>query len=367
MNIPLIDLHLQYESIKKDIDAAIESVIGDAAFIGGKRVAEFEEAFARFCGARHCVGVGNGTDALYIVLKNLGIGAGDEVITAANTFIATAEAVTLTGARVVFVDCENDTYTIDPQQAEKAITERTKAVIPVHLYGHPASMMELSKIAKEHSLHLIEDAAQAHGSEINGNRAGSLSSAACFSFYPGKNLGAYGDAGAIVTNDDELATRCRMFANHGRVQKYEHQFEGSNSRLDGLQAAILKAKLRYLEEWTERRHAAACLYNELLQDTALVTPVEKTGVRHVYHLYVVRMKERDRVQRILKEKGVSTGIHYPIALPNLQAYQYLGHRPEDFPVANQFCEEILSLPMFPEITRSQIEYVCSTIKEALWC
>ena len=365
VNIPLIDLRLQYMSIKKEIDAAIANVLENSAFVGGKHVLEFEEAFAAFCRTKHCVGVGNGTDALFIVLKCLGVGPGDEVITVANSFIATAEAASLTGAKVVFVDCDDITYTIDIKQVESAISDRTKAIIPVHLYGHPANMEELMKVADGHGLHVVEDAAQAHGSEVRGKRVGTFGVASCFSFYPGKNLGAYGDAGAIVTDDAALAARCRMFANHGRLKKYDHELEGVNSRLDGLQAAVLTVKLKYLEGWTEKRRSAAQNYRELLGDGGLILPVEKPEARHVYHLFVVRVPNRDKVQAHLKEKGIATGIHYPISLPNLQAYKYLGYKPENFPLSSKFSNEILSLPMYPELTRSQIEYISSSVLEAI--
>ena len=262
MKIPLVDLKAQYERIKDEIDAAIQEVIATSAFIGGPYVRAFEEAFARFCEVKHCIGVGNGTDALFIALKSLGIGVGDEVITAANSFIATSEAITATGAQVVFCDIDPKTYNIDVSQIEAKITPQTKAIIPVHLYGQPADMDPILELARRYGLKIIEDAAQAHGARYKGRRVGSLGDVACFSFYPGKNLGAYGDGGAIVTNDDELALKIRMFANHGRVDKYDHKIEGMNSRLDGLQAAILSVKLKYLEEWTESRRQLAYLYNE---------------------------------------------------------------------------------------------------------
>ena len=365
MNISFVDLKAQYQIIKEEIDQAIGAVLKNTSFIGGSFVKNFEEEFAAYCTAKHCVGVGNGTDALYVALRSLGVGAGDEVITAANSFIATSEAVTMTGARVVFVDCEPKTYNIDPVQAKKAITGKTKAIVPVHLYGRPADMFLLRKIADEHGLFLVEDAAQAHGAEIEGMRVGTLGDVACFSFYPGKNLGAYGDGGAIVTNAEELAVNCRMIANHGRITKYDHEFEGVNSRLDALQAAILSVKLKYIEKWTRARIYAARKYNILLKDTDLVLPDCAEYLRHVYHLYVVRVKNREQVQIKLKEKGIASGVHYPIALPNLRAYRYLGHRPNDFPVATRHSSEILSLPMFPEITDDQIEYVCTSLKNII--
>jgi dTDP-4-amino-4,6-dideoxygalactose transaminase len=358
-------LKSQYHSIREEIDGAMAAVIADSAFIGGKYAKAFEEAFAAFCGAKYCVGVGNGTDALHIALRSLGVGPGSEVITAANTFIATAEAITMAGARVVFVDCDPETYNIDVRKVSAAVTPRTKAILPVHLYGQPADMAALAKIAKEKGLFLVEDAAQAHGAQIAARRVGTFGELACFSFYPGKNLGAYGDAGAIVTNDEALAVRCRMIANHGRIRKYDHDFEGINSRLDGLQGAILHVKLRHLEAWTDRRRSRAVLYDELLKDSGVVMPVATPGMRHVYHLYVVRVPDRDDVQAALKAAGIATGVHYPIALPSLAAYRYLGHRQEDFPVANRYAGEILSLPMFPEMTDDQVAYVCDVLRRAV--
>ncbi|KPJ64975.1 erythromycin biosynthesis sensory transduction protein eryC1 [candidate division WOR-1 bacterium DG_54_3] len=365
MKVPLVDLKAQYNSIKQEIDAAILEVIEDSAFIGGKYVADFERVFAQFCGARYCVGVGNGTDALYITFRALGIGQGDEVITAANSFIATSEAVSMTGARVIFVDCDTETYNIDTTKVSDAITSATRAIIPVHLYGQPAKVPALIEIAKKHSLHLIEDAAQAHGAEIQGKRVGTFGRAACFSFYPGKNLGAYGDGGAVVTNDKDLALKIRKIANHGRLAKYDHELEGLNSRLDGLQAAILSAKLKHLEEWTEKRRAAAIRYRELLRDSPIICPVEEPDLRHVYHLFVVRVRNRERVREKLREKGISTGIHYPIPLPNLKAYRHLGYKAGDFPVAAKFSKCVLSLPMFPEITEEQLVYVSKELKKAV--
>jgi len=366
MKITLVDLKSQYNAIKDEIDQAMHDVINDTAFIGGKYAKTFEEAFAQYCHVKFCVGVGNGTDALYIALRSLGIGSGDEVITAANSFIATSEAITMSGARPVFVDCNPKTYNIDPSLILASLTPRTKAIVPVHLYGQPANMSEIVKIAQSHGLFIVEDAAQAHGAEIDSQRVGTFGNLACFSFYPGKNLGAYGDAGAIVTNDENLAIKCRMIANHGRVQKYDHDFEGINSRLDGLQAAILYVKLKYLEDWTNQRRSVAARYDEELATVqGIIRPVVDTGNRHVYHLYVIRVKNREIVQKYLKEQGIDTGIHYPIALPNLQAYRYLGHKPEDFPVASSYSNEVVSLPMFPELTEEQIEYVCHHLKKAI--
>ncbi len=365
MRVPFVDLKAQYEGIKPEIDRAVASVIADTAFIGGKYVRAFEEAFATYGEVKHCIGVGNGTDAIYIALRSLRIGEGDEVITAANSFIATSEAITMTGARVVFVDCDPRTCNLDLKKVREAITPRTKAIVPVHLYGRPVDMEELAGITGKRKIFFVEDAAQAHGAQINGRRVGTFGKLACFSFYPGKNLGAYGDAGAIVTDDESLAAQCRMIANHGRIKKYDHDFEGVNSRLDGLQAAILLAKLGHLEAWTERRRAIASLYGELLRGSGVATPEEADGMRHVYHLYVVRVPDRGAVQHALDEAGIATGVHYPIALPGLAAYRYLGHRPEDFPVAHRYAGEILSLPMFPELTDEQVAYVCDVLRRAV--
>lgn len=365
MNVPFVDLKAQYESIKPEIDSAMGQVIAKTAFIGGSFAQEFEKAFAAYCGVSHCVGVGNGTDALFIALKALGIGPGDEVITTANSFIATSEAVTMTGARVVFVDVDPRTYNIDVRQIEAKVSSRAKAIIPVHLYGQPADMDAIMEIARRHNLKVIEDSAQAHAAEYKGRRIGCIGDVACFSFYPGKNLGAYGDAGAIVTGSDQVALKARMIANHGRIDKYDHQEEGVNSRLDGLQGAILNVKLKHLDEWTEKRRRNAYLYNEHLKGLDVVTPLELENVRAVYHLYVIRVKAalRQGLQDYLKQNRISTGIHYPIALPSLAAYAYLGHRESDFPEANAASREILSLPMYPELEPAQIEYVAAKVKD----
>jgi len=366
MNVPFVDLKAQYLSIKNEIDEAIHNVIYDSAFIGGRYLRNFEVNFADFCGIKYCIGVGNGTDALYIALKSLNIGAGDEVITAANTFIATSEAISMTGARVVFVDCAIDSYNIDITKIEEKITHRTKAILPVHLYGQPAPMNTILAIAKKYNLHVINDAAQAHGAVYDGIPLSQLGDCTCYSFFPGKNLGAYGDAGAVVTNNKELAQRIRMIANHGRKEKYNHEFEGINSRLDGLQAAILYVKLKHLLEWTDRRRKIAKIYNsELAPITSIVTPRALYNVKHVYHLYVVRVPNRDSVRNYLTEKGISTGIHYPIPLPYLKAYGYLGHKPEDFPVAYYLKDEILSLPIHGSMPDKQVEYVIKHLKEAI--
>lgn len=367
MNIPFVDLKTQYLNIKEEIDRAISEVIANTAFVGGSFVQSFETEFAEFCNVKHCIGVANGTDALFIALKAVDIGKGDEVITVANSFIATSEAITMAGARVVFIDIDPSTYNLDARKIKEKITAKTKAIIPVHLYGQPADMDPVLSIARKYDLRVIEDAAQAHGAIYKGRVVGSIGDAACFSFYPGKNLGAYGDAGAIVTNNDQIAQKARMLANHGRTEKYDHEFEGVNSRLDGLQAAVLKTKLRYLSEWIERRREKAQLYFKHLGNSDLILPKELSDAKSVYHLFVIRVKAdlRDQLRDFLKTKGISTGIHYPIALPNLKAYAYLNQNENDFPEATRASREILSLPIYPELDPSQISYIAESVKEFL--
>ncbi|MGH7496517.1 MAG: DegT/DnrJ/EryC1/StrS family aminotransferase [bacterium] len=365
MRIPFIDLKRQYDSIKTEIDSAIAEVINAAAFIGGPHVESFERAFAGFCNTKHCIGVANGTDALYLALRALNVGREDEVITAANSFIATSEAITMAGAKAVFVDIDPGTYNINVDKIAEKITPRTKVIVPVHLYGQPADMDPILDLARRHQLIVVEDAAQAHGALYRGRRIGTFGDIACFSFYPGKNLGAYGDAGALVTNDDGLALKARMIANHGRRDKYDHEIEGVNSRLDGMQAAVLQVKLRHLSEWNENRRKNAAIYNDLLRNTGVSAPVEIDNVTAVYHLYVIRVKHgrRQQLQEHLRSRGIDTGIHYPIALPNLKAYAYLAHAARDFPEATRASQEILSLPMFPELEELQIEYIAKAISE----
>ena len=362
-HIRLVDLKSQYETISDEVHDAINGVLAESAFIGGRFVKTFEQAFARYCNTDHCVGVGNGTDAIYVALRALGVGRGDEVITAANSFIATAEAITMTGAKVVFVDCDPETYNIDLVKLQQAITSATKAIVPVHLYGRPVNMDSLMDLARAHGLLVIEDAAQAHGGVFNDRRVGSIGDAACFSFYPGKNLGAYGDGGAITTKDPDLALKMRMLANHGRQSKHNHEFEGVNSRLDGLQAAILTVKLNHLEKWTEQRRKNAALYRRYLQDLPLILPNDSEAIRHVYHLFVIRTDDREKVRAFLKKQGVDTGVHYPVPLPFLKAYAHLGYDHGDFPAAHKLCKEILSLPMYPELSEEQIVYICDCIKQ----
>lgn len=364
MKIPFVDLYAQYLSMKGEIDHAVEEVIRQTAFIRGPFVESFEKRFAESQQMKHCIGVANGTDAIYIVLKMLGIGEGDEVITTAVSWISTSETISQAGARPVFVDIEQDYYTIDPSKIEEKITSKTKAVIPVHLYGQPADLIKIKALCDKYNLYLIEDCAQAHFAEIAGRMTGTFGIASTFSFYPGKNLGAYGDAGAILTNDDDLAKKSRMYANHGALKKHFHEFEGVNSRLDGLQAAILDAKLRHIDEWTGKRIAAAAKYSALLADVKeIVTPKTRENCKHVFHVYNIRAERRDQLQDALKKAEIDTAIHYPTALPNMPAYQYLNYKPSDFPVATANQNSILSLPIFPEITDEQIGYVVDRIKD----
>jgi dTDP-4-amino-4,6-dideoxygalactose transaminase len=366
MQIPFVDLKVQHEAIREELDREFRKVFEKTAFIMGPALAEFEEAFARYCGVKHAIGVANGTDALLLALKAFGIGPGDEVITAVNTFIATAEAIVHAGATPVFVDCDPQTYTLDVSQIRAKISSRTKAIIPVHLYGQPADMDPIVELAKNYGLHVIEDAAQAHGATYRGRKAGSMGHVACFSFYPAKNLGAYGDAGAVVTNDDAIALTVRKLRDHGGVEKYRHDLVGYNSRLDTLQAAVLLVKLRYLDAWNRRRQENARLYDELLAEVpGVVTPKVLEGATHVYHLYVIRVERgsRDELQRFLRERGVHTGIHYPQPLHLTPALRFLGYTAGDFPIAERFASQILSLPMYPELTREQIEYVVECIDE----
>ena len=362
MNIPFVDLKAQYQSIKTEIDEAIQNVIIETAFIRGKYVNKFEREFALKYGVKHCISCANGTDAIYISLKSLGIGSGDEVITTACSWISTSETITQTGAKVVFVDIEPNYYTIDTKKIEEKITEKTKAIIPVHLYGHPANMTQIMDIAKKYNLSVIEDCAQAHFAEWEGKKVGTFGKTGTFSFFPGKNLGAYGDAGAIVTNNAEIAEKARMFANHGSLVKHEHKIEGINSRLDGIQAAILSVKLKYIKSWTSLRLKHALVYNLLLKDCdELQTPKIHSKADPVFHLYVVRIEDRDKLQKYLEKNGISTGKHYPAPLPFLEAYKYLGYHFRDFPIAYNYKDKILSLPIFPELTSDMKKYISGKI------
>jgi len=363
MQVPFVDLYAQYQSIKTDIDNAINGVITKTAFIGGEYVKEFEQKFAELYGVKHVISCANGTDSLYIIMKMLGIGEGDDVITAANSWISSSETITQAGARPVFTDPDDTYMSMSTEAVAKAITTNTKAVMVVHLHGQMVDMEGIQKLCKDNNLFLIEDCAQSHFSEYNGKRAATMGIAGSFSFYPGKNLGAYGDAGCIVTNDDALAAKCRMYANHGALKKHQHEIEGINSRLDGLQAAILTAKLPHILKWTDGRIANAALYNKHLSDIkSIVLPVVRPGTKHTFHLYMIRAEKRNELQQYLKEHGVDTAIHYPTALPNLPAYKYLNTTTADFPIATQLQCEILSLPMYPELQEESIAYIANCIR-----
>jgi dTDP-4-amino-4,6-dideoxygalactose transaminase len=362
MRVPFVDLKTQYERIKPEIDQALAEVIGDCAFIGGKYAARFEEEFAAYLGRRHCVGVGNGTDAIQAALRGLGLGPGDEIITPANTFIATAEAICHAGATPVFVDNDPLYYNIDVDRIEAAITPRTRAIVPVHLYGQPCAIDRIMELAARHELKVCEDAAQAHGARWQDRTAGTFGDCACYSFYPGKNLGAYGDAGCVVTDDDQLHGWVSNFCNHGRHDHLLHGMVGVNSRLDGFQAAVLSVKLRHLEEWTEARIRVAARYSEGLREVCAVPEVHPDA-RHVFHLYVIRVANRDELRQKLQELGIPTGVHYLKALPFVAAFEELGHRPEQFPVAHRYQDEILSLPMHADLSDEQIELVIAAVRE----
>jgi dTDP-4-amino-4,6-dideoxygalactose transaminase len=356
-----VDLVAQYRAIAAEINEAMSKVIREADFILGREVRLFEEEFAHFCEVRYAVALDSGTSALELALRAYDIGPGDEVITVANSFIASALAISHTRATPVLVDADPRTYTIDVSAIAKAITRRTKAIVPVHLYGHPADMDPIGKLAEQHKLVVIEDACQAHGTRYKGRRAGSLGHAAAFSFYPGKNLGAYGDGGMVVTNDRDLAQRLEMLRNYGQKRKYEHLIQGYNRRLDTLQAAVLRVKLKYLEEWNAARRRHAEMYARLLEGSRSVTPREADYAESVWHLYVIRVDERDALKEHLESRNISAGIHYPIPIHLQPAYQHLGYKKGDFPVAEEYAERILSLPMFAELTSNSIDWVAETI------
>lgn len=364
MKIPLCDLKAQYLSIQNEIDDAIKSVISKTNFIQGEEIRLLEKEFAAFCGAQHGVAVASGTDALHLALLALGVGPGGEVITSPHTFTATAEAVCHCGATPVLADIDPKTYNIDPAKIEEKITPRTKVIMPVHLYGQPADMDPILEVAARHGIPVLEDACQAHGAEYRGKRVGSLGIAACYSFYPGKNLGAYGDAGMIVTNDEKLAKWCAMMADHGRTEKYSHDYVGYGKRMDTLQAAILRAKLRHLEEWTKARRRHVASYNRKLAGI-VQTPYEPDWAKAVYHQYVIRVPERDRVLQRLREAGIGAGIHYPIPLHLQPAYASLGYKRGDFPHTEDAADSVLSLPLFPEMTEEQLDYVVGHLKLTL--
>lgn len=363
MRIPLVDLQTQYQNLSQEIDEKVLGVMKKGDFILGEELKLFEEDFAKYCGTKFAVGVASGTDALMLSLLVCGIGPGDEVITAANTFVATAAVIHQVGAKPVLVDIDPDNYNLDLNLLEKAITKKTKAVIPVHLYGQPVDMDGLDNIAKAHNVIIIEDACQAHGAEYKGKKTGSFGEISAFSFYPGKNLGAYGDGGAIVTDKEELAEKVKILRNHGQKQKYIHEIKGFNSRLDTMQAAILRVKLKYLDGWNKLRNHWAGLYAELLKETSLITPKTESWAYHVFHLYVLRHRKRDELLSFLKDKEIYGGIHYPVPIHLLPAFKDLGYKNGDFPVTEKAAQEIISLPMYPELTEEKINYVVDAIKE----
>lgn len=364
-DIKFVDLERQYQTIKEEIDAAIADVISRTNFILGDHVHLFEKEFAAYCEAAEAVGVDNGTSALEMALRALGIGPGDDVLVPANSFMASASAVSFVGAKPVFVDVDPVTHLIDVTQLARRITPRTRAIIPVHLYGQAADMDPIMEFAREHNLLVVEDACQAHGARYKGRRVGGIGHAAAFSFYPGKNLGAYGDGGAVVTNDAAVAEALRVMRNCGQREKYTHVMLSYNRRLDTLQAAILRVKLRYLDQWNALRRQWAVLLNELLADSGAVLPVTRPENEHVFHLYVVQVEERSAVQEFLKQRNIATGIHYPLPIHLQPAYAELGYKQGDFPVTEAAAKRILSLPMFAELTESEVRYIAEMFKAAI--
>lgn len=362
-NVPFVDLGVQYRAIAAEIDDAISKVIQDADFILGREVRLFEEEFAEFCDASYAVGVDSGTSALELALRAFDVGPGDEVITAANSFIASALGISHAGAKPVLVDVDPYTYTLDVTALERAVTRRTKAIIPVHLYGHPSHMGPIRQLADKHGLVVIEDACQAHGARYKSKRVGSLGHAAAFSFYPGKNLGAYGDGGMVVTKDRKIANRLEMLRNYGQKEKYKHVFRGYNRRLDTMQAAILRVKLKYLEKWNAARRWNAKLYQKHLEGSGVVVPGEAGGAESAWHLYVIRTERRDALKDYLVSKGINAGIHYPIPIHLQPAYHDLCYKRGDFPVTEAYADRILSLPMYAELTDGQIEFISQTVCE----
>lgn len=368
MQVPFLDLKAQYATIKEEVNIAIQNVLDNTAYVMGKNVFDFEEKFAAAHSSKYCIGTSSGTDANHMVLWGLGIQSGDEVIIPANTFIATAWGATLCGAKPVFVDCESDSYNIDPKKVEAAITPKTKAIVAVHLYGQPADMDPLREIANKHKIYLVEDAAQAHLAEYKGKKIGTLSEASSFSFYPGKNLGAYGEAGAVLTDNPDLAEKYKMLRDHGMKKKYYHDSVGHNYRMEGIQGAILGVKMKYIENWTEARRRVASKYRELLSDVnAIQLPKEMDYAKHVYHLFVIQVKkgveQREMLAKYMNENGIATGLHYPVPLHLQKCFTDLGYKKGDFPNSEQLAECGLSLPMFPELSQDQIEYIASLIKK----
>jgi dTDP-4-amino-4,6-dideoxygalactose transaminase len=364
MNIPFVDLKKQFNQIEQAVLPLLNKLYAEGEFIGGPQVDHFEEEFAEFCDSRYCIGVNSGTDALRFALIAAGVGPGDDVITVPNTFIATSEAISQTGARPVFTDVVEGTWTMNPETLEQHVTPRTKAIIPVHLYGRPAEMDAIQSVAEIFGIPVIEDACQAHGAMYKGQKAGSMGLAGCFSFYPGKNLGAFGDAGAVVTQDMKIAAKIRLLRNHGQARKYYHQIEGYNGRLDAVQAAVLRVKLKHLHAWNESRRRNAAYYNGTLAKLeGIDTPAETDSAVSVYHLYVIHMDQRDALQQHLNGKGIATGLHYPLPLHKQAAYHHLGFAEQAYPVSERSAQRLLSLPMFPELSRDQMDYVLESIQE----
>ncbi len=366
MQIPFLDLKTQYKEIEKEVVPVVTTAMENGAFIGGPQVTGFETEFAEFCESEHCVGVNSGTDALRFALMAVGVGPGDEVITVPNTFIATTEAISQVGATPVFIDIRPDTCNMDVSKIENRISKKTKAIIPVHLYGQPVDMDPLMDIAEQHGLAVVEDACQAHGAVYKKRKAGSIGHVGCFSFYPGKNLGAYGEGGAAVTGDESIAGKMSMIRDHGQGQKYFHDMEGYNGRLDAIQAGILRIKLKRLANWNQSRRENARYYDKLLSNVpSVATVTEAEFAQSVYHLYVIQVDDRDGLQRFLGDRGIATGLHYPLPLHLQKAYSHLGYSEGDFPVTEKVAKRLLSLPMFPELTKEQIEYIVDSIKEFL--
>jgi dTDP-4-amino-4,6-dideoxygalactose transaminase len=359
--INLFNLKEQHSQVKEEIDQAIRRVFDNTSFVLGKEVEEFEDNFARYCNLKHCIGVSSGADALYLSMKALGVKQGDEVIVTTNGFVGTINPISRLGAKPVFVDCNESDFNIDVNKIEPAITGKTKAIIPVHLYGQPAEMDSIREIAQKHNLYIIEDACQAHGAEYKGERVGGLGHLGCFSFYPTKNLGGAGDGGAITTNDDQLAEKLRILRDCGQKEKYISVLKGDNCRLDSIQAAILNVKLKYLDQWNKQRREKAQLYNKLLNKVEI--PKTNDNLNHVYHLYVIKTKLRDQLVKALESKGITTGIHYPIPLHLQEAYKDLGYRKGDFPVSEKLSQEVLALPIYPELKEEEIEYISNIINK----
>lgn len=363
MDVPFVDLRAQYRVIADEVKPRVETVMANADFILGQDVASFEEEFAAYCGVSYGIGLDSGTSALELSLRACDVGEGDEVITAANTFFATAAAITYVGAKPILVDINPLTYNIDVSRIEEVLNERTRAIIPVHLCGQPADMAPIMELAERKGLWVIEDACQAHGARYRSRRVGSVGHVACFSFYPAKNLGGYGDGGMVVTNDEKIAERICMLRDYGQREKYRHLIVGYNRRLDTLQAAVLRVKLRHLDEWNEARRRHAHLYDRLLKDTSVTPSFNPEYSEHVYHLYVVQSERRDELREWLGSKGIATGIHYPIPIHLQSAYAHLGHSEGDFPITEAYARRTLSLPMFPELAKEQIEYVAEAIHQ----